>query len=469
MINKKEWFGTEMELDVEGQHNSLKLIHPEILDDLGSEHPDAQWFKNAGLGLFLHWCISSVDGRMDVSWGMLSRGKYYPKGTSIEEIEKMEEQEVIDDNFKMRPSKYFSLAKDFNAKNYDADKWMEMAKKAGFQYAVLTTMHCDGFKLWPSEYGDFSTKDYLNGRDLVREFADACRKHGLKVGFYFTPTDWHFNKDFMSFMHYKVKENNPELPFVDENFIEKQMPSEAKMEKQKKIHGIQHRNQLHELLTKYGKIDILWFDGGAMKGEAYPLEEIYKLQPGVVVTIRMHGYGDFRNCEVKFAEQKPKGWWEYCTIWSKRQAWAYTNNTVYRPTVDILSELIKTKNWGGNYLLNIGPKADGEFPEAAIKGLNELSEWMAVNKESVIGSYPLPKDETSNVYATAKDNNRYLFIMPEMQNPIELKGIKKPKRVYLMSSGKDMDYSFKEDSINIEINKIPDLSKVEVIKVELSK
>ena len=183
----------------------------------------------------------------------------------------------------------------------------------------------------------------------------------------------------------------------------------------------------------------------------------------------MHGYGDFRNCEVKFAEQKPKGWWEYCTIWSKRQAWAYTNNTVYRPTVDILSELIKTKNWGGNYLLNIGPKADGEFPEAAIKGLTELSEWMAVHKESVIDSYPLPKDETSNVYATAKDNNRYLFIMPEMQNPIELKGIKKPKRVYLMSSGKDMDYSFKEDSINIEINKIPDLSKVEVIKVELSK
>ena len=100
MINKKEWFGTEMELDVEGQHNSLKLIHPEILDDLGSDHPDAQWFKNAGLGLFLHWCISSVDGRMDVSWGMLSRGKYYPKGTFIEEIEKFEEQEVIDDNFK---------------------------------------------------------------------------------------------------------------------------------------------------------------------------------------------------------------------------------------------------------------------------------------------------------------------------------------------------------------------------------
>lgn len=467
MINKKEWFGTEMELDVEGQHNSLKLIHPEILDDLGSDHTDAQWFKNAGLGLFLHWSISSVDGRMDVSWGMLSRGKYYPKGTTIEEIEKMEEQEVIDDNFKMRPSKYFSLAKDFNAKNYDADKWMEMAKKAGFQYAVLTTMHCDGFKLWPSKYGDFSTKDFLNGRDLVREFADACRKHGLKVGFYFTPTDWHFNKDHMSFMHYKVKEKNPDLPFVDEDFIEREMPSEEEMAKQKKIHGIQHRNQLHELLTNYGKIDILWFDGGAMKGEAYPLEEIYKLQPGVVVTIRMHGYGDFRNCEVKFAEQKPKGWWEYCTIWSKRQAWAYTNNPVYRPTADILAELIKTKNWGGNYLLNIGPMADGQFPETAIKGLNELADWMSIHKESVIGSYPLLAGESANVYATAKDNARYLFMLPDLQKTVELKGVRKPKRVYLMSSGKDLDYSFKEDSINIEINKIPDLSKVEVIKIEL--
>ena len=110
----------------------------------------------------------------------------------------------------MRPSKYFSLAKDFNAKNYDADKWMEMAKSR-IPVCCPTTMHCDGFKLWPSDYGDFSTKDYLNGRDLVREFTDACRKYGIKVGFYFTSTDWHFNKDYMSFMHYKVKKES-ELP-----------------------------------------------------------------------------------------------------------------------------------------------------------------------------------------------------------------------------------------------------------------
>ncbi|MDD4544076.1 MAG: alpha-L-fucosidase, partial [Clostridia bacterium] len=186
--------------------------------------------------------------------------------------------------------------------------------------------------------------------------------------------------------------------------------------------------------------------------------------------IRMHGYGDFRNCEVKFAEQKPKGWWEYCTIWSKRQAWAYTNNTVYRPTVDILSELIKTKNWGGNYLLNIGPKADGEFPEAAIKGLTELSEWMAVHKESVIGSYPLPEDESANVYATARDNIRYLFILSDTQKNVELKGIKKPKRVYLMLDMSNIDFSYSEGNLVInteDIKKHDAILKVDVIMIKI--
>lgn len=467
MINKKEWFGTEKELDIEGQHNSLKLIHPEILNDLGSDHPDAQWFKNAGLGLFLIWCISSVDGRMDVSWGMLSRGKFYPKGTSIEEIERIEEKEVTDESFKMRPSKYFALAKDFNAKHYDADKWMALAKEAGFQYAVLITMHCDGFKLWPSRYDSFSTKDYLNGRDLVREFADACRKYGIKVGFYFTPTDWHFNKDHMSFMHYKVKEKNPDLPEVDENFIEREMPSAEEMEKHKKLHGIQHRNQLHELLTNYGKIDVLWFDGAATKGEVYPLEEVYKLQPGVVVTSRMHGYGDFRNCEVKFAEQKPKGWWEYCTIWSKRLAWAYTNNPVYRPTNDVITELIKTRNWGGNYLLSIGPKADGEFPDTAINGLHELAGWMKTYKESVIQTEPLLENESANVYATFKGKNRYLFILTDTEGQIELKGTDKPKKVILMSNGKDVEYTFNDGCVSVDSNKIQRIPTVDAIKVEL--
>ncbi|MBN2883742.1 MAG: alpha-L-fucosidase [Clostridia bacterium] len=468
MINKEEWFGTEMDLEVEGQHNSLILIHPEVRDDLKSNHPDAQWFKNAGLGLFLHWGISAVDGRSDISWGMLSYGEYakadgYEDGTIGED----DDGTVLSTDFKLKPSRYFDLAKKFDAKSYNPDKWIKIAKKAGFQYAVLTAKHCDGFMLWPSEFGDFSTKMYLNGRDLVREFVDACRKYDMKVGLYFTPTDWYFNRKHMSFMHYMAKRKNPNLPEVDENFLPINLPSDAEMDKQKKIHGLMHRAQLHELLTNYGKIDVLWFDGAAHKGEVYPLKEIYKLQPGAVATTRMHGYGDFKNCEVKFADQQPKGWWEYCTIWSKRQAWAYTNNTEYRPTAEVITELIKTRNWGGNYLLNIGPMAGGDFPEAAVYGLEELTKWMEINKESVLYTDPLPVGETSNVYATAGKNARYLFIIPGHPENAELSGIKKPLEIKCLGSDKQLHCSYTDDILKINLDNIGAGDDIKVIKIIL--
>jgi alpha-L-fucosidase len=239
------------------------------------------------------------------------------------------------------------------------------------------------------------------------------------------------------------------------------------MAKQKKLHGIKHRNQLRELLTNYGKIDILWFDGGATRGEVFPLEEIYKLQPGVVVTSRMHGYGDFRNCEVSFADQKPKGWWEYCTIWSKYKAWAYTNDPVYRPTNEVITELIKTRNWGGNYLLNIGPKADGEFPEPAVKGLEELAEWMQTYKEAVIQTDSLMDSESANVYATAKDCFRYLFLMPEKYGLIELKGITKPKKVILMSTFENVVHEFHDGCLVIDTAKLKRKDAIDAIKVQL--
>ena len=120
--------------------------------------------------------------------------------------------------------------------------------------------------------------------------------------------------------------------------------------------------------------------------------------------------------------------------------------------------------------MNIGPKADGEFPEAAIKGLNELSEWIAVHKESVIGSYPLPEDESANVYATARDNIRYLFILSDTQKNVELKGIKKPKRVYLMLDMSNIDFSYREGNLVInteDIKKHDAISKVDVIMIKI--
>lgn len=132
-------------------------------------HPDAQWFDDAGLGMFIHWGISSVDGTGELSWSMMARSENEQPATDA----------------------YFEQAERFSPDHYDPDDWLAAAKRAGMEYAVLTTKHHDGFAMWPSEYGDFSTTEYCDGRDLVGEYVAACRRHGIKVGFYFSFPDWH--------------------------------------------------------------------------------------------------------------------------------------------------------------------------------------------------------------------------------------------------------------------------------------
>ena len=465
----KELEDSELNLKIEGQHNSLILKDGKGKTvNIVNDHPDSQWFRNAGLGLFLHWGISAVDGTVDISWGMLDRGVHKRKELSREEIEKL----VVENNFsptekRLKPAHYFKLAEEFKAEKYDPDKWMRAAKKAGFRYAVLTTQHCDGFALWPTDFGEFSTKNYLGGRDLVREYVDACRKYEIKVGFYYTPTNWYFNRKHMSFLHYLTKRKNPDLQELDMNLEPVVLPDEEEMALQNKKVGVVARGQLEELLTRYGKIDLLWTDGAFPTGETYPMRRIRELQPGIVVNGRMHGYGDFRNIEYKFIDQKPEGWWEYCTIWSERPAWAYTRDSKYRPVSAIVTELVSTRRWGGNYLINIGPMADGEFPEDANQGLEDLAAWTTVNGESVFDTTVLLDGEKSNIPATAKEGIRYLFVLPGYFGVIELSGAGSPVSVKWLADDSNVEYVYDEGTLRIVPQNIKTCDNVSVIKVIL--
>ena len=131
--------------------------------------PNTHWFPQAGLGMFIHWGLASVAGNLDLSWSMM-------KNTPWDAAQHNQN--------KLAPAAYFALAQQFNPTNYHPDRWLKAAREAGFGYAVLTTRHHEGFALWPSKFGDFNTGKYLGGRDLVREYVEACRKNGLKVGFY---------------------------------------------------------------------------------------------------------------------------------------------------------------------------------------------------------------------------------------------------------------------------------------------
>lgn len=141
-----------------------------------TQHPNAQWFGKAALGLFIHWGISSVHGGGDISWMMMANcGSNSGKAT-------------------LTPTDYYALADRFHPEKYDPDKWIHAAAEAGFTYAVLTTKHHDGYAMWPSAFGEIGVRKSLPGRDLVRPFVKACRKYGLKVGLYYSPPDWYYNR-----------------------------------------------------------------------------------------------------------------------------------------------------------------------------------------------------------------------------------------------------------------------------------
>lgn len=199
-----------------------------------------RWFPEAGLGLFIHWGLSSVDGHHELSWGMMANCPWKAPQA-------------------LTPTAYWKLADQFHPQQYHPEKWLQAAKDAGFGYAVLTTRHHDGYALWPSDYGDFSTKNNLDGRDLVGEYVKACRKVGLKVGLYYSPPDFHFNRQYMSFGY--GSKGTPESPHLGLQHEPVQLPDKPAAFADRYLAYV--NGQITELMTRYGKIDLLWFDGGA--------------------------------------------------------------------------------------------------------------------------------------------------------------------------------------------------------------
>lgn len=425
------------ELEVKGQHEAIKVAKISEKTGLYNPDPRASWFPEAGIGLFLHWGISTVRATLDLSWGMICGWEFAGRTATEEEIREMNKplrERKIGKHF--TPNQYFDLAKDFKGERFDADAILKKAKETGFRYAVFTTRHHDGFAMWPSKYGNFSTKNYLGGRDFVREFAEACRKYGLKVGFYYSPPDWHFNKNYMSFLVETAKKRNPALPYLDADYNPTTLPSAEETQKHNEVYGAYVAGQIEELLTEYGKVDLLWFDGGMPEGQVYPMDKIRALQPGIVVNSRLHGTGDFETMEVKVkeADSRPEGWWEYCTMWMTR-GWAYMKDVPYRPLSAISAEYARTVAWGGNYLPDIGPMADGTLPKEAIQTLDAFAAWRNANIDAFENTRPLISGERCSFPASAKENRRYLYILPDMHEDIRFDTDKEITDAFVLDDG----------------------------------
>ena len=446
-------------------------------------HPGAQWYPDAGLGLFIHWGLSSVKD-VDASWPMITGwGLNSIKLDSAEMARVIRERHynINNDRPVLTPNEYWSWATQFNPDNYDPDKWMKAAKEAGFTYAVFTTKHHEGFAMWPSKFGNFNTKNYMGGKDLVKPFIDACRKYDIKVGLYFSPPDWYFEREYKSFR--RPSPNNPNFPELDADLNPRTTkPDPEKLKQHKAEYAAVVRGQIFELLTNYGKIDLLWFDGRAPIDNASNVvtpEEIRKLQPGIVMNPRLHGTGDFKTFERTPPKEDPGNIWaEFCNPWTN--SWSNSNTIPFRSNAFILGQFVTMRSWGVNYLPSVGPKADGSMPDAVYKNMKVVENWMKVNGKAVKGTKQLPAGDSASVPATAINNLRFLFAIPEFKNngmyekdrlpardvTLHLITANKPKSVKLLGSDKKLKFTHAGKQINIELPASLRTDLVDVIQVE---
>jgi len=432
-------------------------------------HPDAQWFPKAKLGLFFHWGISSVLGQSDLSWGMIRQPK---------EFRRMSFEQYGWENFdvvNVSPAKYWEQAKSFRPDRYDPDRWLAAAGEAGVRYAILTTRHHDGFALWPSKYGDFNTKNYAGGVDLVGKFVAACRKNGIKAGLYYSPPDWRWDREFMSFSR------DPGTGPLDWHLRSCILRARTPEEEEK--NRIEFRNylrgQLTELLGNYGKIDILWLDGcfpefrnvtpetvGTVKNQTLSLEEIRALQPGIIVNRRGHLRGDFSTPECVFPKTRPEGWWEFIeTI--NCGGWGYRRHELYKPAGYLLKCLGESCARGGNFVANVSPDPHGEMPEVYYKRLKQVAGWMKENRNVVLDAVPGEWPAKSNVPVLRRDDTVYALVNVSQEGTATLNLDHPPCSVVLRTDGRPVPYRYEGGVLSFELEDDRRSLLTDVVEIKL--
>jgi len=435
-------------------------LNPAGGTDSRPSHPPIQpWFQKAGLGLFLHWGPASV-GEIEVSWGMFRNKEgsnaYWPV------------------------EKYDALADQFNPQNYDADHWMEAAATAGFKYSVLVVRHCDGYAMWPSEYGAFGVKQKLHGKDLVQPFVDACRKHGLKVGFYYSPTDWHYNPPGWPHRAFPRRDSDfiyssPQklgIPkFVD-------MPI-GEMQKYFEQFYVYVKGQVGEILTRYGPIDLLWWDGYEwpegidLHGEEMD-RYVRQLQPHIVQNDRYchwtslkRMFGDYdTHFEAKDPAQRPAGAWEQCEQTCVGWSWR-GEKAPCRPASHLIERLARDRAWGGNYLPDFGPRPDGTLSPAHYAICDEMAGWMKHSGVSVFDVEAGPYPERSDVPVTIKGNVWYVHFLSRQQRTATLTGVPTPKAAKLLRTGQAVAWKEDGDRVVLTLPAEPPTDLDEVVEVTL--
>lgn len=386
-----------------------------------------QWFVQARFGMFIHWGLYAVPAR----------------------------GEWVRSNERMPEEKYMPFFREFDPSAADPKAWVQAAKEAGMGYVILTAKHHDGFCLFDSELTDFKSTNTPMGRDIVREFLEAGREAGLKVGLYYSLIDWH----------------HPDFPHYGDRYHPMRSdPAASNEERDFERYLAYMHGQVKELCTRYGRLDVLWFDFSynQLRGEAWRANEladmVRTLQPGILLNNRLEvsgeGFGSLAQgepapCHGDFVSPErmvppeglfdPQGrplYWETCT--TMNHSWGYcAGDPWYKPASLLLKKLVECVSKGGNFLLNVGPDGNGRIPRQAMDTLKYLGQWMQINGESIRGCGPSGMEKPEWGRITRRENVLYLHIYENALGPLPLYGIpaEKIRAMRLLQDGREIPLS----------------------------
>ena len=396
------------------------------------------WYRDAKFGMFIHWGPYSL-ASVEASWPIMT-----PKPGGITEAE------------------YVELYKRFNPQNFDARALVELARSAGQRYMVFTTKHHDGFCMFDSSYTNYKITNTPYGKDIVQMLASECREANMPLGFYYSPPDMHHpafrDTSKPASTNWNGEPTRPEWPLYLDYM----------------------KLQLTELLTRYGPVVLIWFDGlhnqQKYDGRRF-LELIHHLQPATLVNDRIGLPGDYQtpeqfipkgiptkdvhfnavdttiNEKLKQVVPKPEDFqlWETCMTINNQ--WAYdANDHDFKSAQFLIRGLVEVASRGGNFLLNVGPRPDGTIQSEFQERLRAIGDWLSVNGDSIYGTTYGPIQGLESVRTTAKDNKIFVHVFDWPAGSLQVSGIK-PKifSARLLATGKSLRFSQTEKKLTLDL------------------
>jgi len=383
---------------------STNMVDAQTKETKSEKDHRMEWWREARFGMFIHWGVYA-------QWAGVYHGHQQAHGGA----------EWIMNRCKIPVAEYQQRAKEFNPVKYDPDAWVRMAKEAGMKYIIITSKHHDGFALFDTKASKWNVVDATAyGKDLLKPLAAACRKYGMKLGFYYSQAqDWNNPGGAVSRKLMREGWPNPDSSAIDAYTLAHNGHWDPAQETRSFDQYIDQVAvpEVKDLLSNYGDIAVLWWDTPThMTDEAaLKLQALLKLQPNIITNDRLkrpNFPGDTKTPEQKIPTQSQLDGKDWETCMTMNGSWGYKSwDHKWKSTETLIHNLVDIASKGGNYLLNVGPKEDGTFPQESIDRLKAVGAWMKTNHEAIYATKASPVAPFSWGRCTSKEakNNTTLY------------------------------------------------------------